>query len=89
MTDDEIRTGPLNGRGAPAPFSVSGAVGVLRDRVQGDVDEVDRWVGEYGGRIEVVAGKESQSLGRGRWQRPPSAPSSQWYVVPAAALGIE
>jgi hypothetical protein len=61
---------------------------VPRERVAGDLAQIDAWVIEHDGRIDTVPGEESQTLTGGRWQRRPSEPSSQWYVVPGAALDL-
>jgi hypothetical protein len=90
MTDDEIRTALLDARGGFAPLTVRDHVVVGRHRVKADdLDEVDRWVRRNGGDIRTQPGYESQSLGAGRWHRGPSTEPSDWYVIPAAALGLD
>lgn len=87
MTDEEIRAALLEARGSMVPLSVPDHVVVLRDRVAGDPDEIDRWVCDHGGRIHTEPGYESQQLGGGPWGRR-RKPPSRWYVVPASALEL-
>jgi len=87
MTDDEIRDALLSARGF-APYPVIDHIVVLRERVTGDLDEIDRWVQEHGGHINTEPGSESSALTGGLWQRPPSTEPSRWYVVPGPAVGL-
>ncbi len=88
MTDNEIRQALLDARGF-APYSVPDHLVVLRDHVQAaDIGAVDRWVAANGGHIDTQPGYQSPALGTSTWQRGPSTPPSDWYVVPAQALGL-
>lgn len=71
-----------------APYSVPGHLIVARARVEAELPEVDRWVYQHGGRIETQPGVEAKALGEGRWHRGVATAPSDWYVIPASALGL-
>jgi hypothetical protein len=84
MTDDEIRAALLVARGF-APFSMVDHVVVSRDRVVGDLREIDEWV-RVRGRIHTEPGYQSQQIGGGGQRR--RKPPSLWYVVPVSELSL-
>ena len=89
MTDDEIRSALLAARGGFAPVTKDHHLVLSRDRVAAENrDEVDRWVQAVNGEIHTEPGYESRPLGTARWQHGPSTAPSQWYIVPAAVLGL-
>jgi len=85
VNGSEIRGAILDARGGMKPISAADCEVVNRERVTGDLDEIDAWVRNRG-RIVELPGYESRALGSPRWQKRASTKPSLWYVVPVAAL---